>query len=101
MMNRLVISGSIIIIVLMIGIPTFINIKKDHENKLIRATENRISEAAKKCFLEEKCVGDNTSLQSLYNMGYLEEQVNPITKKYYNNNSLIKYKDKKIVLDLN
>ena len=101
LMNRIVIPGTIIIIVLMIGIPTFINIKKDHEDKLIKVSENRIKEAAKKCFLENKCTGDNTTLQNLYDLGYLETQVNPISKKYYDSSSVIKYENRKIILDLN
>ena len=101
MYNRMMVSGTIIIIVLMIGIPTFINVKKDHEQKLIKVTENRIKEAAKKCFLDNKCEGSSTTLQSLYNVGYLEKQVNPITKKYYDSSSIIKYDNKKIILDLN
>lgn len=100
-MNRIMIPGTIIIIVIMIGIPTFINIKKDHENKLIRVTQGRIKEAAKKCFLDNKCEGNKTTLQALYDLGYLESQVNPISKKYYNSSSVIKYEDKKIILDLN
>lgn len=100
-MNRIVIPGTIIIIVIMIGIPTFINVKKDHENKLIRVTQGRIKEAAKKCFLDDKCKGNEITLQSLYDMGYLKTQVNPITKKYYDSSSLIKYENKKIILELN
>ena len=99
MNNRIIISGTIIIIALMIGIPTFINVKKDHEEKLIKVTENRIKEA-KKCFLENKCEGNSTTLQSLYNVGYLDEQVNPVTKKYYSSTSVIKYENKKIILEL-
>lgn len=100
-MNRIVVSGTIIIIVLMIGIPTFINIKKDHEKKLMTVSKNRITDAAKNCFLDNKCTGDVITLQDLYNLGYIDEQVNPVTKKYYNSNSKIKYENKKIVLDLN
>lgn len=99
-MNRIVIPGTIIIIILMIGIPTFINIKKDHENKLIKVSEKRIEEAAKKCFLDNKCEGSKTTLQTLYDFGYLETQVNPISKKYYDSSSIIKYEDKKIILEL-
>lgn len=100
-MNRIVIPGTIIIIILMIGIPTFINVKKDHENKLIKVSESKIEEAAKKCFLDNKCEGSETTLQVLYDYNYLEVQVNPITKKYYDSSSKIKYEDKKIILDLN
>lgn len=100
-MNRIVIPGTIVIIILMIGIPTFINIKKDHENKLISVTQSKIKEQAKKCFLDEKCTGEQTTLQNLYDLGYLDIQVNPITKKYYDESSIIKYENKKIILDLN
>lgn len=100
-MNRIVIPGTIVIIILMIGIPTFINIKKDHENKLISVTQSKIKEQAKKCFLDEKCTGEQTTLQNLYDFGYLDIQVNPITKKYYDESSIIKYENKKIILDLN
>lgn len=100
-MNRIVIPGTIVIIILMIGIPTFINIKKDHENKLINVTQSKIKEQAKKCFLDEKCTGEQTTLQNLYDLGYLDIQVNPITKKYYDESSIIKYENKKIILDLN
>lgn len=99
--NRVVISGTILIIFLMIGIPTFINVKKDHEEKLIKVTENRIKEAAKKCFIDNKCENNKTTLQDLYDKKYLDEQVNPITKKYYDSSSEIEYKNKKIILDLN
>ena len=100
-MNRILIPGTIIIIIIMIGIPTYINIKKDHENKLIRVTQGRINEAAKKCFLDNKCEGTETTLQALYDLKYLDKQLNTITKKYYAESSFISYEDKKIILDLN
>lgn len=99
-MNKIIIPGTIIIIVLMIGIPTFINVTKDHEKKLIKVSENKIKEAAKKCFLDGKCEGSEITLQTLYDLKYLENQVNPTTKKYYDSSSIIKYEDKKIILDL-
>ena len=65
-MNKAVVIGTIIIIVLMIGIPTFLNVKNDHEEKLIKVTENRIFDAARKCYLEEKCITNYVTLQDLY-----------------------------------
>lgn len=100
-MNKAIISGTIIIIVLMIGIPTFINVKKDHEEKLLKVTELRIKNAAKKCYLEGVCKDEKVTLSYLYEKDYLEVQTNPVTKKYYAETSTITYKDKKIVLDLN
>ena len=83
--NKIVIPGTIIII----------------ERKLISVSENKIKEAAKKCFLDEKCEGEEITLQTLYDLNYLDTQVNPTTKKYYDSSSVIKFEDKKIILDLN
>ena len=99
-MNKAVVIGTIIIIVLMIGIPTFLNVKNDHEEKLIKVTENRIFDAARKCYLEEKCITNYVTLQDLYDNNYLDKQIDPITKKYYNPDSKIRFETNRIVLEL-
>lgn len=99
-MNKIMVSGTIIIIILMIGIPTYINVKRDHDKKMIKTIELKITKAAKDCYLENQCSGQIT-LGDLYNKNYLDKQVNPVTKKYYDDSSKINYIDKKIVLDLN
>lgn len=98
-MNRICIIGTIIIIALMIFIPTYLNVKKDHEDKLIIATRMKITSASKKCFLEGVCSGNRTTLKYLYDHNYLQKQYNPVTKEYYDENQEIKYIDKKIILD--
>ena len=99
MFNRITIIGTIIIIALMITIPTYNNVKKDHEEKMITATKMEISKAAKDCFLDNKCSGSSTTLGELYEKGYLEKQVNPVTKEYYKDDSVIYYQNKIVVLD--
>ncbi|MCR5788137.1 MAG: hypothetical protein K6G37_03530 [Bacilli bacterium] len=99
-MNKIVVTGTIIIIILMIGIPTYFNVKKDHEDKLIKVTEQKISTSAKQCFIENVCTGTSTTLDFLYENHYLERQTDPITKKYYDGSSQITYEDKKITLYL-
>ena len=99
-MNKIIVVGTIIIILLMISIPTYINVRKDHEEKELSAVKKRISEAAKKCFLEEKCSGTTATLEDLYNNNYLDEQINPTNKKYYEPSSIITYEKGKIDLDL-
>ncbi len=99
-MNKAIVIGTIIIIILMIGIPTFVNVRNDHEEKLIKVTENRIFDAAKKCYLEGKCDTNYVTLQELYDNNYLEKQTDPITKKYYNPDSKIRFEGNKIVLEL-
>lgn len=98
-MNKYYFSITIIVCILIVGIPTFISVKNNHEEKLIKVTENKIKEAAKKCYLEKKCNGE-TTLNNLYELGYLEKEVNPVTKKYYDENSIINHENKKIVLNL-
>ena len=99
MINKVSIFVTIIIIALMIGIPTYFNIKKDHDNKLIVSIKMEISSAAKDCFLRNICSGNETTLKFLYDNNLLDKQVNPKTKEYYDENSKIYYKNKKIVLD--
>jgi len=99
MFNRIVIFGSIIIIFLMIAIPTYSNVKKDHEEKVITATKMEIIKSTKQCFLDGVCKGNSTTLKELYDNKYLKRQVNPITKEYYADDSLIKYENKIVVLD--
>lgn len=99
MMNRICIIGSIIIIFLMIAIPTYFNIKKEHEDKLMIATKMEISTAAKNCFLDNVCSSNETTLKFLYEHNYLKKQYNPVTKEVYDENLKISYIDKKIILD--
>lgn len=99
MMNRICILGSIIIIAVMIAIPTYKNVKKDHEDKLLIATRMEITNATKNCFLDNVCSGEKTTLKYLYDHNYLKKQFNPITKEYYDENLEIQYINKKIVLD--
>ena len=79
-MNKICISLTIIIIALMIGIPTSNKVLNKHNDKLIKVTEKRITEATKKCFIDEKCHGNEITLQDLYDNNYLNEEINPITK---------------------
>lgn len=98
-MNRICIFGTIIIIALMVFIPTYFNVKKDHEDKLMIASRMKILTASKQCFLEGICTGNSTTLKYLYDHNYLQKQFNPVTKEYYDENLKIEYVDKKIILD--
>lgn len=99
-MNRIIIPGTLIIIILMIGIPTYFNVRKDHEEKMLNVVNKRIIEATKKCYLDGKCNTNYITLQDLYDNGYLKKQVNPLTKKYYDSSSKIIKEDDKITLKL-
>lgn len=91
--NKTVIIGSIIIILLIIGIPTTYKVIKNHQKNLLKSTESKIVNAAKKCYFEEKCLDNKIYLKDLYNLEYLDKVSNPITKEYYNENSYIEIED--------
>lgn len=82
-MNKWIISATIIIIFgLIIGVTSFKVVNK-HNDKLLLVEEKYIIEKAKKCKMEKKCNNDNITLKELYDLKYLEKQVNPVSKEYY------------------
>ena len=82
-MNKWIISTTIIIIFgLVIGVTSFKVVNK-HNDKLLLVEEKYIIEKAKKCKMEKKCNNDNITLKELYDLKYLEKQVNPVSKEYY------------------
>lgn len=87
--NKITIIGSIIAIILIISIPTIYKVVKNHNNNLISVVEDKIIEAAKQCYFEEKCNDNKIYLKDLYSLEYLEKVSNPITKEYYNDNSYV------------
>jgi len=94
--NKVIIYITIIAIILIIGCPTVYKVIKNHKEKLIMITEKRIIEAAQKCWNEDNCVEEEISLKELYENNYLEKEADPITKKYYNENSKIIKKEEGI-----
>ena len=87
--NKVIIYTTIVALILIIGIPTIYKVIKNHNAKLYEVTEKRIIEAAKKCWNESKCQTDTITLKELYELDYLEKEANPVTKKYYSENSKI------------
>lgn len=85
--NKVIICTTIIALILIIGCPTIYKVIKNHNNKLYTITEKRIIEAAKKCWNENKCTNDEITLKELYDNKYLEREADPVTKKYYSENS--------------
>lgn len=93
--NKSTIVFTCISIILIISIPTIYKVVKKHNNNLYKVTENKIIEAAKRCFYEEKCLDEKIYLRDLYNLKFLEQVNNPITKEYYNENSYIERNNSK------
>lgn len=98
--NRITIIGSIIAIIMIISIPTIYKVVKNHHNNLISVVEDKVIEAAKKCYFEEKCIDNKIYLKDLYNLKYLEKVSNPITKEYYNENSYVLREDNNFTFNI-
>ncbi len=78
----------LVILAVVIG-STTIEVITRHNAKLLKVAEKTIVEAASKCYIEEKCTGDTTSLDELIKKDYLEPQVHPISKEYIDTNLVI------------
>ena len=71
-MNKICITVTIIIIItLVIGVTTYKVVDK-HNDKLMEVEEKYIIETAKKCLNEKKCSGSKITLQTLYDLEFLE-----------------------------
>lgn len=92
--NKVMIIGTIIIVILMISLPTIYYVIKDYQSNLLRVVENKIISAAKECYYEDICQDEKITLDFLYQKNFLEKASNPITKEYYNINSYVLRKDK-------
>ena len=92
-MNKWIISATIVIVFgLIIGVTSF-KVVKDHQEKLILVEEKYIIGQAKNCINEKKCTEDKVTLKTLYDLDYLEKQVNPVTKAYYSEDAYVTYKN--------
>ena len=92
-MNKICITVTIIIIItLVIGVTTYKVVDK-HNDKLMEVEEKYIIETAKKCLNEKKCSGSKITLQTLYDLEFLDMQANTVTKEYYNPESYVEIKD--------
>ena len=92
-MNKVFVTVTIIFItVLIIGVTTY-KVLNEHNAKLTKVEEKYIIEAAKRCLNEKECSGAAVTLQTLYDLDYLDFQANPVTKEYYNPDSYVNCED--------
>lgn len=85
-----------IVIVAIIFIISIYKVVNNHNDKLILVVENQIKEAAKDCYLHHKCE-NKIILQDLYDKKYLENIIDPITKKDMDKNKCIEYINDEVV----
>ncbi len=92
-MNKIIVTCSVIIILLLVLVPSVYKVYKNHEDNLIKVTEQRIIEAAIKCKKESICTEESITLEMLYENNYLEKESDPVTKEYYNELSYVVEED--------
>lgn len=98
MNNKKVIILTLFTIIGIIVLPTIYKVYNRHNNNLIKVVEKEILYQAKLCYKEEKCE-TKVLLKDLYTNNYLKEKLsNPITKKYYNEESFVDLTTNKINL---
>ncbi len=88
-MNKIMFYSFVTISILIILIPTIININNIHDEKLVLVTEKRIIESAIKCQKEDLCTDEKITLKQLYEFNLLEKEADPITKMYYSEDSYV------------
>ncbi len=82
--NRIALLITIVALILAICVPAVYKINKAYNEKLISVVETKIKEKAHACIIDTKCQEPKIYLQTLYDLNYLSELVNPVTKEYYN-----------------
>ncbi len=87
--NKILIYGTIIAIILIISIYSFVLVYLDHQDKRYLVMEKKVTEAALKCYNENSCSNETIKLQELYDKSYLSNIVNPKNKEYLNPESII------------
>ena len=79
-----------ILVFIIVGIATTVKVYNKHLDRLYTVIEKRIEEQAKNCFLENICTGDETTIGFLTQKGYLKNEVDPVSKEYFNETIVVK-----------
>lgn len=98
--SKIIIYLTLIVIILIIIVPTLIDVKEEENEHKMLVINNEIKYAATKCFREDKCLTDSIYLKDLYELDYLEKIINPITKEYINENTIITKVDNDILVNI-
>ncbi|MBR1413961.1 MAG: hypothetical protein IJ574_04775 [Bacilli bacterium] len=90
------IYGTILLLITILIVSGGIVVKNRHENKMYVVVEKEILEAANKCKLDDVCNDSEVDLEYLYENNYLNEQINPVTKRKYDSNLTINFANPKV-----
>ncbi len=88
-MNRNFVIITIVLTLASVGFYSFYKINRRHNVRLMEVSTKKIVEKAKECVWDDVCTEDTITLGYLIEKGYLKEEVNPITKKYYSHESYV------------
>ncbi len=86
----------VITILLVLIIPSSYAVYTTHNERLYEVLDNKMIEEAIACYNKKECITKLITLQELYDKGYLEEQIDPISKEILNPNITIDI-EKKVV----
>ena len=88
--NKIVIYVTIIAITLIISIPTLYKVININQQRLKEVNEKLVTENAFRCYYEGKCQNKIVTLNELYNLGYITQDiVNPKTKEIYSKSTYV------------
>lgn len=87
--NKVTITGTIIVILLLLTLPTIYKVIKNHHDHLYEVVESKIISKAEECFYDEICTDEKITLKYLYDHNYLNAMSDPVTKEYYNEKSYV------------
>lgn len=99
--NKLWIYFTCLSILLLIGIPSTYKVITQHNTRMLKYTTQKIIEAAKDCYYNNSCVGEEITLEEIYEKTGLVEMHNPVTKKIYNKKSYVSVKDNFQFIEIN
>lgn len=100
MSNKFIIYVTIIALILILGIPTYIKVNNSYKERVILTLENKIKVKAIQCWNEKKCLDNTIYLSNLYELNYLDTLINPLTKKAVNKSSYVEKVNDKIIVKL-
>ncbi len=95
--NKVNICLTLLGIFIIICIPAIIKVNNNYKKNLYNSVVDKIIINTKKCYNDEKCIEEKITLKELYELKYLSNLTNPVTKEYFNEKSYVIKKDNNYV----
>lgn len=99
--NFTILGLTIIGLGIVVIIASIVKISDNHNHLLMYSMQSQVEYYAKRCYVENNCVGEIT-LKDLYERNYIKEEVvDPVSKEILDDNIKINYVDKKVIINWN